>query len=389
MAGEIVDSIEMLRRLVAFDTTSRNSNLALIEYVQNYLKGHGVDSKLVPSEDGKKANLFATVGPQVAGGVVLSGHTDVVPVDGQPWDTDPWTLTLKDGKYHARGTCDMKAFSAIALARLPDFLKAKLKRPIHFALSYDEEVGCVGAHSLAARMASEVPKPRAIIIGEPTMMTVVHAHKGAQIYITKFTGFEAHSSMTHLGVSAIHFAGEFIHYLNRVQDELEAAAPKNSEFMPPEATFNVGTILGGTAGNILARECEVLWGYRELPGRPIDELGERAQKWLKEELLPKMKAKHPAAAIDTVLRSSTPAFSPEGNDEAKALARSWSGSNTVGSVVYGTEAGIFKKTLGVPTVVCGPGDIAQAHQPNEYILASQVEACEGFMTRMLEWACRD
>lgn len=389
MAGEIVDSVEMLRRLVAFDTTSRNSNLALIGYVQGYLKGHGVDSRLVPSEDGKKANLFATIGPNVKDGVVLSGHTDVVPVDGQPWVTDPWTLTLEDGKYFGRGTCDMKAFYAIALARLPQFLKARLKKPIHFALSYDEEVGCVGAHALAAAMAAEVPRPRAIIIGEPTMMTVVHAHKGAQIYITRFTGFEAHSSMTHLGVSAIHFAGEFVHYLNKVQDELDAAAPRNSEFMPAQATFNVGTIVGGTAGNILARDCEVLWGYRELPTRPIEELGERAQKWLKEELLPKMKARHPAAAIDTVLRSSTPAFSPEGNDEAKTLAGSWSGSNTVGSVVYGTEAGIFKKTLGVPTVVCGPGDIAQAHQPNEFILASQITACEAFMDRMAEWACRD
>ena len=159
--------------------------------------------------------------------------------------------------------------------------------------------------------------------------------------------------------------------------------------MPPEATFNVGTILGGTAGNILARECEVLWGYRELPGRPIDELGERAMKWLKEELLPKMKARHPAASIDTVVRSATVGFSPLGNEEAKALAANWSGSNTVGSVVYGTEAGIFKKTLGVPTVVCGPGDIAQAHQPNEFILASQITACEGFMRRMTEWCTRD
>ncbi|MCX7362195.1 MAG: acetylornithine deacetylase [Alphaproteobacteria bacterium] len=389
MAGEIVDSVEMLRRLVAFDTTSRNSNLALIDYVQQYLQSHGVASKLVPSEDGKKANLFATVGPNVAGGVVLSGHTDVVPVDGQPWDTDPWTLTLKDGKYYARGTCDMKAFYAIALAMLPEFTKAKLKKPIHFALSYDEEVGCIGAHGLAAAMAREVPKPRAIIIGEPTMMTVVHAHKGAQIYITKFTGFEAHSSMTHLGVSAVHFAGEFIHYLNQVQEELEAAAPRQSEFMPAAATFNVGTITGGTAGNILARECEVLWGYRELPTEPIEKLGERAKAWLKDELLPRMKAKHPAASIETVFRSSTPAFSPEGNEDAKALAANWSGSNTVGSVVYATEAGIFKKTLGVPTVVCGPGDIAQAHQPNEFLLASQIDACEGFMRRMVEWACRD
>ena len=389
MAGEVVGSVEMLRRLVAFDTTSRNSNLALIEYVQGYLRGHGIDSTLVPNEDGTKANMFATVGPKVKDGVVLSGHTDVVPVDGQPWVTDPWTLTLKDGKYYGRGTCDMKAFYAIALAMVPEFKKAPLKRPIHFALSYDEEIGCFGAHSLAAAMATEVPRPRAIIIGEPTMMTVVHAHKGSQSYVTKFTGFEAHSSMTHLGVSAIHFAGEFVHYLNTVQEELEAAAPRNSEFMPAAATFNVGTIIGGTAGNILARECEVLWGYRELPTRPIEELGERAKKWLKEELLPKMKAKHPAAGIETELRASTPAFSPEGNDEAKALAGSWSGSNTVGSVVYATEAGIFRKAMGVPTVLCGPGDIAQAHQPNEFLLASQVEACEGFMRRMVEWACRD
>jgi acetylornithine deacetylase len=388
MGGEIVDSVEMLRRLVAFDTTSRNSNLALIEYVQAYLEGHGVQSKLVPNEDNSKANLFASVGPDAKDGVVLSGHTDVVPVDGQPWVTDPWTLTLEDGKYYGRGTCDMKAFYAIALAMLPVFLKAKMKKPIHFALSYDEEVGCIGAHSLAARMAAEVPRPRAIIIGEPTMMTVVHAHKGVQLYVTKFTGFEAHSSMTHLGVSAIHFAGEFVHYLNKVQDELDAAAPTNSEFMPAAATFNVGTIVGGTAGNILARECEVLWGYRELPDRPADALGERAKKWLADELLPRMKAKHPAAMIETVLRSSSPAFSPDGNDEAKALAANWSGSNIVGSVVYGTEAGIFKKTLGVPTVVCGPGDIAQAHQPNEFILASQIGACEAFMKRMLEWTCR-
>jgi len=179
-----------------------------------------------------------------------------------------------------------------------------------------------------------------------------------------------------------------VHWLNTVQDELEAKAPKNSEFMPAAATFNVGTIVGGTAGNILARECEVLWGYRELPSQPIDALGDRATKWLKEELLPKMKARHPAATIETELRSSTPAFSPEGNDEAKTLAGSWSGSNTVGSVVYATEAGIFRKTLGVPTVVCGPGDIAQAHQPNEYILASQIDAGEDFMRRMLEWCCR-
>jgi len=387
LAGETVDSVEMLRRLVAFDTTSRNSNLALIDYVRDYLKGHGVESRLVPSEDGKKANLFATVGPMVKDGVVLSGHTDVVPVDGQPWDTDPWTLTLKDGKYHARGTCDMKAFYAIALAMLPQFLKAGLKKPIHFALSYDEEVGCIGAHSLAAAMAREVPRPRAIIIGEPTMMTVVHAHKGAQMYVTKFTGFEAHSSMTHLGVSAIHFAGEFVHYLNTVQDELDAQFPPTSEFTPPAPTFNVGTIVGGTAGNILARECEVLWGYRELPDRPLTALGERAQAWLKDVLLPKMKAKHPDADITLRRRSFVPGLKPEENEEAAKLALQWTGGNRTYAVPYGTEAGIFR-ARGIPTVICGPGDISQAHQPNEFVARSQMDACDTFMTKMVRWAER-
>ncbi len=388
MSGEIVGSVEMLRRLVAFDTTSRDSNLALIHYVRDYLKGHGIDSTLVPNEEGTKANLYATVGPMKEGGVVLSGHTDVVPVDGQPWNTDPWTLTEKDGKLYGRGTCDMKAFSAIGLAMVPKFLRARLKVPIHFALSYDEEVGCIGAHSLAERLMGAVPRPRVIVIGEPTMMTVVHAHKGARAYNTTFTGFEAHSSMTHLGVSAIHFAGEFIAFLNRLEAELETRAPKDSEFMPPMSTINVGTIQGGTAGNILARECRLLWISRLLPDDDQEEIERRALDYLQNTLLPAMRRKHPDANIVTEMRSSTPPFSPEGNDEAKALARAWSGSNVVGSVPYGTEAGIFRRTFGVPTVVCGPGDIAQAHQPNEFLLKSQIDACETFMNRMLEWAER-
>jgi acetylornithine deacetylase len=388
MSGEFVSSVEMLRRLVAFDTTSRDSNLALIHYVRDYLKGHGIESTLVPNAEGTKANLFATVGPKAEGGVVLSGHTDVVPVDGQPWDTDPWTLTARDGKLYGRGTCDMKAFSAIGLAMVPHFLRAKLKVPIHFALSYDEEVGCLGAHSLAERLMGAVPRPRVIVIGEPTMMTVVHAHKGARGYVTTFTGVEAHSSMTHLGVSAIHFAGEFIAFLNRLEAELEARAPKDSEFMPPMSTINVGTVQGGTAGNILARQCTLLWISRLLPSDDQEEIERRALDHLQNTLLPAMRQRHPDANIVTEKRSATPPFSPEGNDEAKALARAWSGSNVVGSVPYGTEAGIFRRTLGVPTVVCGPGDIAQAHQPNEFILAAQIDACESFMRRMVEWAER-
>ena len=387
MPGETVDSVEMLRRLVAFDTTSAKSNLALIEYVRDYLKGHGIAATLVPNEDNTKANLYATVGPMVEGGVVLSGHTDVVPVDGQPWDTDPWELIDREGKYFGRGTCDMKAFSAIGLAMVPYFKAAPLKRPIHFALSYDEEVGCLGAHSLAAKLMGSVPRPRVVVIGEPTMMTVVHAHKGTRAYVTTFTGFEAHSSMTHLGVSAIHFAGDFIHFLNRLQDDLEANAPTGGEFMPPCTTLNVGIISGGTAGNILARECRVNWNYRSLPGEDQEAIERRAFAHIESVLLPAMRKRHPAAQIVTETKSTTPAFSPQGNDEAKALAAAWSGSNVTGSVSYGTEAGIFRQTLGVPTVVCGPGDIAQAHQPNEFILKPQIGACETFMRRMTEWAC--
>ena len=387
MAGEIVGSVEMLRRLVAFDTTSRNSNLALIEYVQGYLKGHGIEARLVPSGDGTKANLFAPVGPNVKDGVVLSGHTDVVPVDGQPWDTDPWTLTLKDGKYYGRGTCDMKAFYAIGLAMLPEFKKAPLKRPIHFALSYDEEVGCIGAHALAARMASEVPRPRAIIIGEPTMMTVVHAHKGAQIYITKFTGFEAHSSMTHLGVSAIHFAGDFIHWLNELQVELAQRKRTDIDTVPGHTTINVGIVTGGTAANILARECTLNWGYRTLPGDDPWEVQRRAEQYVAELLLPKMKARHPDANITIKRRSFVPSLLPQENEEAARLALQWSGGNRTYAVPYGTEAGIFRGH-GIPTVICGPGDISQAHQPNEFVARSQMDACDGFIARMIGWAER-
>jgi acetylornithine deacetylase len=387
MAGETVSSVEMMRRLIGFDTTSAKSNMALIEYVRDYLAGHGIESTLVPNAEGTKANLYATVGPKAEGGVVLSGHTDVVPVDGQPWVTDPWTLTDDAEKFYGRGTCDMKAFSAIGLAMVPYFKQAPLKRPIHFALSYDEEVGCLGAHSLAAEMMAHVPRPKLVIIGEPTMMTVVHAHKGTRSYITTFTGFEAHSSMTHLGVSAIHFAGDFIHFLNRLQDELERTAPKDSEFTPACTTMNVGIISGGTAGNILARECKVSWNYRSIPTEDQLLVERRAFEYIENELLPAMRRRHPTAQIVTETRSASPAFSPQGNEDAKALAGAWSGSNVVGSVSYGTEAGIFRQTLGVPTVVCGPGDIAQAHQPNEFILKPQIGACESFMRRMVEWAC--
>jgi len=386
MSTEPVTSIEMLKRLVAFDTTSRNSNLDLIKYIQSYLDDHGVRSTLVPNAEGTKANLFATIGPETEGGIVLSGHTDVVPVDGQPWETDPWTLTEKpDGKLYGRGTCDMKGFIAAALSHVPTFQKARLKVPMHFAFSYDEEIGCLGAHSLAEKLIGNVPRPQAVIVGEPTMMSVVNAQNaGGGLYAT-FTGFEAHSSMTHLGVSAIHFAGEFIHFLNELQEELAQRRHPHLDTVPNHTTINVGIISGGTAGNILARECTLNWGYRTLPGDDYTEVQRRAEAYVADLLLPRMKAKHPDANIEIKRRSFVPGLLPQENEEAAKLALEWTGGNRTYAVPYGTEAGIFR-SHGVPTVICGPGDISQAHQPNEFVARSQMDACDTFLGKMIRWA---
>ncbi len=376
----------MLKRLVAFDTTSRNSNLDLIKYIQSYLDDHGVESTLVPNEDGTKANLFATIGPEAEGGIVLSGHTDVVPVDGQPWTTDPWTLTEKpDGRLYGRGTCDMKGFIAVALSHVPQFQKAKLKVPMHFAFSYDEEIGCLGAHSLAEKLVGAVPRPQTVIVGEPTMMSVVNAQNAGGGLNATFTGVEAHSSMTHLGVSAIHFAGEFIHWLNELQEELAQRKRTDIDTVPGHTTINVGIVSGGTAGNILARECVLNWGYRTLPGDDYTEVQRRAEQYVKELLLPRMRAKHPDANIEINRRSFVPGLLPQENEAAAKLALEWTGGNRTYAVPYGTEAGIFRGH-GIPTVICGPGDISQAHQPNEFVARSQMDACDTFIGKMIAWA---
>lgn len=381
-------SIDMLQRLVAFDTTSRNSNLDLIKYIQGYLDEHGIRSTLVPNPEGTKANLFASVGPEAEGGIVLSGHTDVVPVDGQAWDTDPWTLTEKpDGNLYGRGTCDMKGFIAACLAHVPALKKAKLKVPMHFAFSYDEEIGCLGAHSLVENLVGNVPRPQAVIVGEPTMMGVVNAQNAGGGIIATFTGVEAHSSMTHLGVNAIHFAGDFIHWLNELQVELAGRKRTDIDTVPGHTTINVGIVTGGTAGNILARECTLNWGYRTLPGDDPWEVQRRAEAYVAELLLPKMKARHPDADIQMKRRSFVPGLLPQENEEAAKLALQWTGGNRTYAVPYGTEAGIFR-SHGIPTVICGPGDISQAHQPNEFVARSQMDACDAFLGKMIGWAER-
>jgi acetylornithine deacetylase len=388
MSKSAPSSIDMLKRLVAFDTTSRNSNLDLIKYIQSYLDDFGVRSTLVPNEEGTKANLFASIGPDAEGGIVLSGHTDVVPVDGQPWTTDPWTLTDKaDGNLYGRGTCDMKGFIAVALSHVPAFQRAKLKVPMHLAFSYDEEIGCLGAPALVERLLGNVPRPRAVIVGEPTMMGVVNAQNAGGGIIATFTGVEAHSSMTHLGVSAIHFAGDFLHWLNELQQELAERKRSDIDTVPGHTTINVGIVTGGTAGNILARECTLNWGYRTLPGDDPWEVQRRAEKYVAELLLPKMRAKHPDANITIKRRSFVPALDPKENAEAVKLALQWTGGNRTYAVPYGTEAGIFR-AQGISTVICGPGDIAQAHQPNEFVAKSQMDACDAFVGKVIQWAER-
>jgi len=385
-ATEAPNSIEMLKRLVAFDTTSRNSNLDLITYIQTYLEDFGVTSTLVPNPEGTKANLYATIGPDEPGGIVLSGHTDVVPVDGQPWSSDPWTITEKpDGNLYGRGTCDMKGFIAVALSHVPAFQRARLKVPMHFAFSYDEEIGCLGAHSLVEKLMGNVPRPQAVIVGEPTMMGVVTAQNAGGGLVATFTGVEAHSSMTHLGVSAIHFAGDFIHWLNELQVELAQRKHPHLDTLPNHTTINVGIVTGGTAGNILARECVLNWGYRTLPGDDAMEVQRRAEKYVAELLLPKMRKKHPDADITLRRRSFVPGLKPEENEAAAKLALQWTGGNRTYAVPYGTEAGIFRGH-GIPTVICGPGDISQAHQPNEFVARSQMDACDAFIGKMIRWA---
>ncbi|MGZ3279620.1 MAG: acetylornithine deacetylase [Caulobacteraceae bacterium] len=380
-------SIDILARLVAFDTTSRGSNLPLIEYVEAELAKLGVTGRRAPNEDGTKTNLFATIGPMVEGGVVLSGHTDVVPVDGQPWTSDPFTLTPRDGRLYGRGTCDMKGFLALALAAAPELAKAPLARPVHLAFSYDEEVGCLGAPAMIEAMARELPRPRAVIVGEPTNMEAVRGHKGIAVYTVTVTGREAHSSLTHLGVSAVMAAVKLMAFLADLSARLERDADPASPFRPGGATLTIGMVEGGTAANILARECRFTFDLRCPPGLEPEALLQgfyAAAHALDAEL----KARAPEAGVRIDRRSSTPAFAPEIDGAAETLARLLGGDNGPGRVVsYAAEAGQFQEA-GFSTVICGPGSIDQAHQPDEYVELSQMQRGAQFMGRLIEAMAR-
>lgn len=376
-------AIDILAKLVAFDTTSRRSNLELIQWVEAYLADLGVPSRRVPSADGTKSNLMAMIGPAVEGGVVLSGHTDVVPVDGQPWSSDPWTLTERDGRLYGRGTCDMKGFLALALAAAPDLAKATLSKPVHLAFSYDEEVGCLGAPDMIEVIARETPRPALVVVGEPTDMVAVRAHKGIASFIVTVTGREAHSSLTHLGVSANMAAIKLMAMLVALSERLEREADPNSPFTPKGATLTVGQINGGTAVNILARECVFVFDLRTPAGMDPEALLANffaaAQRMDAE-----IKAKAPEGGVRIERRSLTPAFAPEEDGVAEAFARKLAGDNGPPRVVpYAAEAGQFQGA-GFSTVICGPGSIDQAHQPDEYVEISQMQRGAAFMRRLIE-----
>ncbi|MGI9336316.1 MAG: acetylornithine deacetylase [Gammaproteobacteria bacterium] len=381
-SGPVMTPRQMIDRLVGFPTVSRDSNMDLIEFVRDYLQAHGVLSHLVPNEDGTKANLYATVGPQCEGGVVLSGHTDVVPVDGQPWDTDPFVVTRKGARLYGRGTADMKSFYAIALALVPEMLRSGLRRPLHFALSYDEEIGCVGAPAMIERVVREWPAPRAVIVGEPTSMQVVSAHKGMAGFETVVTGHEAHSSQTHRGVSAVMTAARLIAFLDDMARANAAKASAESPFEPPYTTIHVGVVHGGTAMNIISRECRFSWDVRNIPEEDAMSFFQTFQRHCETEVLPAMRAVAPEADIVTQCHFNAPGLQAEPGSEAEQLARVLTGDNATHVVPYGAEAGQFQQA-GLSTIICGPGSIDQAHQPNEYIDIDQIEACEAFMHRLV------
>ncbi|AAK25593.1 acetylornithine deacetylase [Caulobacter vibrioides] len=376
-------AIDILAKLVAFDTTSRRSNLALIEWVEQYLAELNVPTRRVPNADGTKSNLMAMIGPAVEGGVVLSGHTDVVPVDGQPWSTDPWTLTERDGRLYGRGTCDMKGFLALALAAAPDLAQANLRKPVHLAFSYDEEVGCLGAPDMIDVIAREVPRPALVVVGEPTDMVAVRAHKGIASFKVTVTGREAHSSLTHLGVSANMVAIKLMAMLVGLSEKLEREADPNSPFTPKGATLTIGQVNGGTAVNILARECVFIFDLRTPAGMdPVALLSDFFA--MASALDAQIKAKAPEGGVKVERRSLTPAFAPEEDGVAEAFARKLAGDNGPARVVpYAAEAGQFQGA-GFSTVICGPGSIDQAHQPNEYVEISQMQRGGAFMRRLVE-----
>ncbi len=382
---EETTSLDMLDRLIGFDTVSSKSNLELIAFVESYLAGLGIASRRTTSPDGEKANLFATIGPHEPGGVVLSGHTDVVPVKGQPWTSNPFALTRRDSRLYGRGTADMKTFIAVCLALAPRAVRSHLRKPLHFAFSFDEETGCLGVGHLIEDVSRNLPMPAAVIVGEPSDMKLVNAHKGGYGFRTTVVGKEAHSSQLHRAGHAIYAAIDLVQFVRRIAEEKRRTAPPDSPFEPPYSTLSVGTIDGGTALNIVPRQCVFDWEMRPLPGDDAEEVLDRFNRYAETVVLPRLRENAPEATIVTEVEAQVPPLEPEAESPAEALVRLLTGANRAQVVSYCTEGGLFQRA-GMSTVICGPGSIDQAHKPDEFIEIAQIAACEEFLRRLIEWA---
>ena len=371
----------LLSRLIAFPTVSDTSNLDIIAFVEQYLAGLGVETLRLPNAAGDKAALLATIGPRVDGGAVLSGHTDVVPAADQPWTGDPFAMREIDGRLYGRGACDMKGFGAAVLAMVPTFLAAGLRRPIHIVLSYDEETTCLGSIDAIARFGADQPRPGFVFVGEPTMMEVADAHKGVATFMTRVRGVEAHSANPAGGANAISAAAEIVTEIDRLARECEAPEKQDSRFDPPYSTYHVGMIRGGTARNILARECVLNWDFRGLPNATAPEAMRKVQDFIDRVALPRLRRYTPTPTIETVMEIDVPGLAALADSLAATIARRLARSNRTIAVSYATEAGNFQ-LAGLPTIVCGPGSIDQAHKPDEFLAVTQLEACLGFLTEL-------
>ncbi|CAL8477730.1 acetylornithine deacetylase [Caballeronia sp. S22] len=376
-------SRDLLERLIGFATVSRDSNLELIEFIRDYLAQHDVESELFYNAERTKANLFATIGPRDRGGIVLSGHTDVVPVDGQPWTVDAFRLTEKDGRLYGRGAADMKGFLASVLAAVPMLLKRELRLPVHLAFSYDEEVGCLGVRPMLAQLAQRAHKPVLCLIGEPTSLKPVLGHKGKLAMRCQVKGAPCHSAYAPYGVNAIQYAARLINRLEEIGEKLAQPEHHDARFDPPYSTVQTGTIKGGRALNIVPAECEFDFEVRALPGFDASTVADDLQTYARAELLPKMRTVKSDTDITLEALSAYPGLATPPDSEAARLLALLSGSSDFGTVAFGTEGGLFDHA-GIPTVVCGPGSMDQGHKPDEFVTVEQLRDCDAMLIRLAD-----
>lgn len=374
-------SVDLLQRLIAYPTISADSNLAMIDDLADRLSDCGARIKLFHDETGKKANLFATLGPDRQGGLVLSGHTDVVPVADQDWTSNPFAMHQRDTRLFGRGACDMKGFIAAAVAMAPEFAQLNLTRPLHFAFTYDEEVGCLGGQALVAALKAHDIRPDMVLIGEPTNMRVIEGHKGCCEYTIRISGQEGHGSAPHRGVNAAEYAARYVGKLLQLRADLMARAPVGGRFDPPWTTLNVGRISGGVAHNVIAGKAEIEWEMRPVQDADLRFVKETLTAFVEQELLPQMRAICPEADISTQVIGEIVGLTPMDDNAARDLVAGLLGVSEADLVAFGTEAGLFQ-TLGASVIVCGPGSIDQAHKPDEYIDISQMQACVTMLERL-------